>query len=181
MRSLQGGAFEAVGGDGIADVLDGEIGGREGVAVRVDEARIGGLGVGDVDGGEGGERRGRGRVTRGVGGRDGGRRLGVGGSGRGDGPAEDGIPGNGGGSHGEAGGLAMSCVVLYETRRVVMVLDGVANGRCLCSLEPVRLLPGDSGKLLNRRENKKRRRVQCRRVRGGEEEESRGRTIGRTR
>lgn len=74
--ALERRSLEAVLGDGVADVLDGEVGHRELVAVGVDHAAKVGLGGVDVDRGHGRERsrgsRGSGRVP----GRDGRRRLG---------------------------------------------------------------------------------------------------------
>lgn len=84
----EGGALEAVLGDGIVDVLDGEVGHLELVAVRVDQAAITGLGLLNVHLGQRRERGGGSRGTRGVRGRDGSRRLGVGGRGRGDGASK---------------------------------------------------------------------------------------------
>lgn len=88
--ALEGGALEAVLGDGIVDVLNGEVGGSELVAVRVEETAIvavgllgGGLGLG----GERGERGRRGRVLGRLRRRNGSRGLGVGGRGRGSVPA----------------------------------------------------------------------------------------------
>lgn len=72
-----GGALEAVLGDGIVDVLDGEVGHLELVAVRVDQAAIARLGLLNVHLGQRGERGGRSRGPGGVRGRDGSRRLGV--------------------------------------------------------------------------------------------------------
>jgi hypothetical protein len=60
--SLEGGALEAVLGDGIVDVLDGEVGNLELVAVGVEHNTIFGLGLRDVGLGERGERSRRGRV-----------------------------------------------------------------------------------------------------------------------
>ena len=75
----EGGALEAVLGNGIVDVLDGVVGRGEVVAVCVDEtAKVGGLGVVNLDGGERRKRRGRGRRARRVGRRDDSRGLGVG-------------------------------------------------------------------------------------------------------
>lgn len=78
--TLEGGALEAVLGNGIANVLDGEVGRSELVAVGVNQLSVvGGLGV-NLHLREGGEGCGRGRGARGVarrvGGRDSGRRLG---------------------------------------------------------------------------------------------------------
>lgn len=53
--ALQGGALEAVLGDGIADVLDGEVGDGEVVAVRVGQTAIVLLGDGGILGGERGQ------------------------------------------------------------------------------------------------------------------------------
>lgn len=75
--SLEGGALEAVLGDGVADVLDGEVGHLELVAVGVDQAAVvGGLDTGNVDRGQRRQRRGRGRRSGGVHGGHGSRRLG---------------------------------------------------------------------------------------------------------
>lgn len=68
--------LEAVLGDGVADVLDGEVGHLELVAVRVDHAAKVGLDGVDVDRGQGRERRGRGRRSGRVHGRNGRRGLG---------------------------------------------------------------------------------------------------------
>lgn len=84
----KGGALEAVLGNGIVDVLDGEVGHLELVAVRVDQAAIARLGLLNIHLRQRRERGGGSRGTRGVRGRDGSRRLGVGGRGRGDGASK---------------------------------------------------------------------------------------------
>ena len=96
--AADGRSLEAVLGDGIADVLDGVVRGREVVAVRVDQVVVLRLALGvNVDGGEGRQRGGGGRGTRRVGGRHGSRGLRVvGRSGGGDGPPQDGVAGHGG-------------------------------------------------------------------------------------
>lgn len=92
-QAAQAGALEAVLGDGAADVVDGEVGQLELVAVGIEQGAIGALGL--VERGHGGER-GRGRRLAGgvAGGADGG-----GGRG-GGGPAQEGTPRDGGGRHG---------------------------------------------------------------------------------
>lgn len=63
--ALEGGPLEAVGGDGVADILDGEVRGLEGVAVGVEEdAEV--LALDDGFGGERGEGGGGGRGPGGV-------------------------------------------------------------------------------------------------------------------
>lgn len=82
--------LEAVLGDGVADVLDGEIWDLEGVAVRVDQLAVRHLCLVGVEGGHGGERSGRDRGAWRVGGRSddgGGGRVRVAG-GRGDCPPQ---------------------------------------------------------------------------------------------
>lgn len=72
-----GRAFEAVLGDGIADVLDGVVGHLELVAVRVDELAKRGLGGVSTVRGQRRERRGRGRGSGGIERRGNGRRVAV--------------------------------------------------------------------------------------------------------
>lgn len=74
--SLEGRSLEAVPGDGVVDVLDGEIRRSELVAVGVDEAAIVGLGgLVDIYRRERGERGRRSRGSRGISRADGGRGL----------------------------------------------------------------------------------------------------------
>lgn len=64
--SLQGGALEAVLGNGIVDVLDGEVGRSEFVAVGVEETGILGLGLVDIDRRQRREGGGRSRSSGGI-------------------------------------------------------------------------------------------------------------------
>lgn len=61
--SLESGALEAVLGDGIVDLLDGEVGNLELVAIGVKHNTIFGLGLGDINLGKRRERGGRGRMA----------------------------------------------------------------------------------------------------------------------
>lgn len=99
-EAAQARALEAVLGDGIADVVDREVGQLELVAVGVEQGAIGLLGLGVVDRGHGREGRGRGRLAGGVAGGalgGGGGRVGHGGGG--GGATQDGALGEGRGSH----------------------------------------------------------------------------------